>query len=319
MDESYHIPVMLQETLEMLVTDRAGNYADGTLGGGGHAAAILELIRGTGRLYAFDADPGAIANAMERFGDDVGGSIVVRQAYFTEACEMLRDEDVQLAGVLLDLGVSSRQLDSDQIGLSYRQEMPLDMRFDPASGRRSAREVINRDSPEKIATLLRTYGEEPAAWKIAQAIARSRSGHEIRTTTDLREIIEDVIPEPFRIKTLSRVFQALRIAVNDELGELERALDGFVPLLNIGGRFAILTYHSLEDRIVKEKFRDEERSCVCPPDFPLCRCDKEQRLKVLTRKPMLPSDREVAGNPRARSAKLRVAERVKMEKRKEGG
>jgi 16S rRNA (cytosine1402-N4)-methyltransferase len=310
MEEQYHIPVMLHQTLEMLVTDRAGSYADGTLGGGGHAAAILEMIRGAGTLYAFDADPGAIANAALRFGDELGRGIVVRQAYFTEACEMLADEGVVLSGVLLDLGVSSRQLDSDQIGLSYRQEMPLDMRFDPESRERSARDVVNRETPEKIATMLRTYGEEPAAWKIAQAIARAQSGRAIRTTTDLREIIEDAIPEPFRIKTLSRVFQALRIAVNDELGELERALEGFIPLLKPGGRFAILTYHSLEDRIVKEKFRDEERSCVCPPEFPVCRCDKEQRLKVLTRKPLLPTDEEVAANPRARSAKLRVAERV---------
>jgi 16S rRNA (cytosine1402-N4)-methyltransferase len=310
MDGQYHIPVMLQRTLEMLVIDRTGNYADGTLGGGGHAAAILELIEGSGRLYAFDADPGAIANAAERFAGRLGSSIIVRQAYFTEACEMLAEDGVALSGVLLDLGVSSRQLDSDQIGLSYRQEMPLDMRFRQEPDRRSARDVVNRDSPEKIATMLRAYGEEPAAWKIAQAIARSRSGREIKTTTDLREIIEDAIPEPFRIKTLSRVFQALRIAVNDELGELERALEGFVPLLKPGGRFAILTYHSLEDRIVKDAFRDEERSCVCPPDFPVCRCDKEQRLKVLTRKPLLPSDEEVASNPRARSAKLRVAERV---------
>lgn len=308
MSEPYHIPVMLRETLEMLVTDRAGSYADGTLGGGGHSAAILEMIRGAGTLYAFDADPVAIANARERFAGEK--SIVIRQAYFSEACEMLGDEGVELAGVLLDLGVSSRQLDSDQIGLSYRQEMPLDMRFDPGSARRSARDIVNRESAEKIATLLRSYGEEPAAWKIAQAITKRRSGREIKSTTDLREIIEDVIPEPFRIKTLSRVFQALRIAVNDELGELEQALDGFIALLRPGGRFAILTYHSLEDRIVKDRFREEERSCVCPPEFPVCRCDKEQRLKVLTRKPLLPSDEEVASNPRARSAKLRVAERV---------
>ncbi|MEO5928422.1 MAG: 16S rRNA (cytosine(1402)-N(4))-methyltransferase RsmH [Candidatus Kapaibacterium sp.] len=307
---TYHVPVMLPEVLSALAVDPNGDYADGTLGGGGHASAILDLIRGSGHLYAFDADPGAIANASVRFGDDLGIRIIVRQAYFTEACEMLAAEGIRLAGVLLDLGVSSRQLDSDQIGLSYRQEMPLDTRFDATARPRSAADIVNDDSPEKIATLLRQYGEEPAAWKIAQAIARGRSGRRLATTTDLREVIESVIPGHFLIKTLSRVFQALRIAVNDELGELERGLDGFIPLLRSGGRFAVLTYHSLEDRIVKDKFRDEERSCVCPPEFPLCRCDKVQRLKTLNRKPALPTAEEIERNPRARSAKLRVAERV---------
>lgn len=311
MSQPYHIPVMLHETLEMLVTDRSGVYVDGTLGGGGHAAAVLDLIRGSGKLYAFDADAGAIANARERFGEEIGRSIEVRQAYFSDACEMLAEEGVEITGVLLDLGISSRQIDSDQIGLSYRMEMPLDMRFDQTSPRRNAREIINRESPEKLATLFRSYGEEPAAWKIARAIADARMGRKIETTLDLREIVESVIPERFQLKTLSRIFQALRIVVNDELGELERALDGFIPLLREGGRFAILTYHSLEDRLVKEKFRQEEKECVCPPAFPVCRCDKEQRLKSATRKPIVPSDDEIAANPRARSAKLRVAERVK--------
>ncbi|HVZ37744.1 MAG TPA: 16S rRNA (cytosine(1402)-N(4))-methyltransferase RsmH [Candidatus Kapabacteria bacterium] len=307
---SYHIPVMLHETVEMLVHDAGGTYADGTLGGGGHAAAILEIVRGKGRLYAFDADPGAIANARERFGEEWGDGIVVRQAYFTQAVEMLAEERVALDGVLLDLGVSSRQLDSDQIGLSYRQEMPLDMRFDMNSERSSAADIVNNESAEDLATLLRRYGEEPAAWTIARAIVRRRSAKAIDTTADLRGAVESVIPGRFLIKTLSRVFQALRIAANDELGELERALDGFIPLLRRGGRFAVLTYHSLEDRIVKEKFREEERDCICPPEFPVCRCSKERRLKIMTRKPLVPTADEVERNPRARSAKLRVAERV---------
>ncbi|MBC8146232.1 MAG: 16S rRNA (cytosine(1402)-N(4))-methyltransferase RsmH [bacterium] len=321
----YHVPVMLRETLDLLVTDPAGTYVDGTLGGGGHTAAMLERVRGTGRVLAFDADPGAIANAHVRFGEsrttsetqgarDLGAladnSLVVRQAYFSEACEMLREEHAKLDGVLLDLGVSSRQLDSDQIGLSYRATMPLDMRFDPASDNPSAREIVNGRSAEDIATLLRTYGEEPAAWKIAQSIASARAGRSIETTTDLREIIEAIIPQKFLMATLSRVFQALRIAVNDELGELAHALDAYTDLLGPGGRLVILTYHSLEDRIVKDTFREEARSCICPPSFPICRCDKVQRLRVLTRKPMLPSSDEVAHNPRARSAKLRAAEKV---------
>lgn len=309
MSATYHIPVMLAETLDLLVADPAGLYVDATLGGGGHAAGIVERLQAGGRLHAFDADPGAIANARTRFGER-SDIVTIRQAYFSEAVAMLEAEGAQLSGVLLDLGVSSRQLDSDQIGLSYRQEMPLDMRFDPASDRRTARELINEESAGDIATLLRRYGEEPAAWKIAQEIAHARRARPIATTTDLRAIIEAVIPGRFLVKTLSRVFQALRIAVNDELGELERALDGFIPLLVPGGRFAILTYHSLEDRLVKEKFRDEERDCICPPDVPICRCDKQRRLRILTRKPRVPTEAEVAANPRARSAKLRVAERV---------
>jgi 16S rRNA (cytosine1402-N4)-methyltransferase len=310
MSEDYHVPVMLREVIDLLVHDRAGTYADATFGGGGHSAAILDLVRGTGRVFGFDADPGAIANAREHFAGDLGHDLILRQAYFSQACSWLRQEGIMLSGVLLDLGVSSRQLDTDQIGLSYRQEMPLDMRFDAGARAESARDLVNRKSAEDLATLLRTYGEEPAAWKIAQTIVRERAGRPIRTTTDLREIIEGVIPVPFRVKTLARVFQALRIAVNDELGELRTALREFVDLLVPGGRFVVLTYHSLEDRLVKDAFREEEKGCVCPPDFPVCRCDKVRRLRVLTRKPVLPSEEEIARNPRARSAKLRAAERV---------
>jgi 16S rRNA (cytosine1402-N4)-methyltransferase len=184
------------------------------------------------------------------------------------------------------------------------------MRFDRGSGQPPARTPANQRSREDLATLLRTFGEEPAAWKIAGAIVDARTATPIETTTDLREIIESVIPERFLMATLSRVFQALRIAVNDELGQLEHALDAFTELLLTGGRIVVLTYHSLEDRIVKDRFREEARSCVCPPGLPVCSCDKVQRLRVLTRKPVIPAPEEIARNPRARSAKLRAAERV---------
>ncbi|MCE7934126.1 MAG: 16S rRNA (cytosine(1402)-N(4))-methyltransferase RsmH [Chlorobi bacterium CHB2] len=308
--EPYHIPVMFRQTIQMLVRNPHGAFVDGTLGGGGHTAGILQALQSGGRVLAFDADPGAIANATKRFADVPPERLIVRQAYFSEACAMLSSDGEKVDGVLLDLGVSSRQLDSDQIGLSYRQTMPLDMRFRPSENRRSAREIVNQDSAEAIASLLRQFGEEPAAWTIAQAIARQRRGAAIQTTTDLRNVVASVIPERFIIKTLSRVFQALRIAVNDELGELRFALDQYTGLLNEGGRFAVLTYHSLEDRIVKDAFRHEERDCICPPELPVCRCTKQQRLTVLTRKPMVPDQTEIEQNPRARSAKLRVAERV---------
>ncbi len=311
MAHDYHIPVLLSETVDQLVTDRAGLYVDGTLGGGGHTEAILEHLADGGRVVAFDADPGAIAYVQSRLASQIErGRLEVRQAYFHQGCEGLQHEGVHPAGVLLDLGVSSRQLDSDQIGLSYRTQMPLDMRFDPNSSRPSARDLVNRASAEELASILRRYGEERAAWKIAQSITQSRSSRSIQTTADLREIIERITPPPFILKTLSRVFQALRIAVNDELGSLEAALDCFTGLLAPGGRFAVLTYHSLEDRIVKDRFREEARDCVCPPSLPVCRCDKVQRLRVLTRKPIVPSVDEIERNPRARSAKLRVAERV---------
>lgn len=308
MSDDYHIPVMLGESIDALVIDPSGIYADGTLGGGGHTAAILDRVRGSGKVLAFDADPGAIEWAKKRF--EAEPDLVIRQAYFSEACAMLESQGVELAGVLLDLGVSSRQLDSDQIGLSYRSEMPLDMRFDPQASRRTARDIVMQEDAGEIATLLRKYGEEPAAWKIAQTIVQTRRSRSIDTTSDLREIIESAIPQPFLLKTLSRVFQALRIEVNDELGELRTALEMYTGLLKQDGRFVVLTYHSLEDRIVKDHFRLEERSCVCPPEIPVCRCDKRQRLKVITRKPAIPSPEEIARNPRARSAKLRVARRV---------
>lgn len=310
MSDEYHIPVMLTESIDALVVDPSGVYVDGTLGGGGHTAAILERVRGTGTVLAFDADPGAIEWATRRFSQERPEDLVLRQAYFSEACEILEREGAELSGVLLDLGVSSRQLDSDQIGLSYRSEMPLDMRFDPEATRRTARDIVMEEDAGDLATLLRKYGEEPAAWKIAQTIVQTRRSRSIDTTSDLREIIESVIPQPFLLKTLSRVFQALRIEVNDELGELRTALEKYTGLLKEDGRFVVLTYHSLEDRIVKDHFRLEERTCVCPPEIPVCRCGKQQRLKVITRKPALPSAEEIDRNPRARSAKLRVARRV---------
>lgn len=308
MSTSYHVPVMLRETIDELVVDPGGIYVDGTLGGGGHSAAILERLNEEGKLFGCDADRVAIEEGKRRFAEDA--RFVARHGYFSEACAGFGREGYVLSGVLLDLGVSSRQLDSDQIGLSYRQEMELDMRFDPEHREESAADIVNNYSAGDLATLLRTFGEEPASWKIAQTIESQRRGKRIETTTALREIIASVIPERFLVKTLSRVFQALRIAVNDELGELERGLDCYIGLLKPGGRFAVLTYHSLEDRIVKRMFRDATQGCICPPGLPECQCGKVARLKLNRRKPLAPSGEEIVQNPRARSAKLRVAERI---------
>ena len=299
---------MLREVIEGLRIEPNGLYVDGTLGGGGHTGAILAELGPDGRVIACDADPVAIGRAEEMFASE--DRLQIRHGYFSDVCGDLCNENLTLSGVLLDLGVSSRQLDSDQIGLSYREEMPLDMRFDREGRDESAADIINEYSAEELATLFRRYGEEPAAWKIAQQIASRRIRGRIETTGELRRAVEEVIPGRFLIKTLSRIFQALRIAVNDELGELERGLDCFIDRLKTGGRIAVLTYHSLEDRIVKQKFREEEKGCECPPGLPECQCGKQQRLRLTPRKPLKPSDEEVRANPRARSAKLRIGERT---------
>lgn len=310
MSDSYHIPVLLQECIKNLVTNPNGVYADGTAGGGGHTQKILGAVSELGYVFAFDADKKAVEYVNELLARTQRKNYSVHQKYFSEAVNYLEEQGVKLDGVLLDLGVSSRQLDSSQIGLSFRQDMPLDMRFRQEDSRESASMFLNRAKPEEIADVLRRYGEEPAAWKLAQAIARQAKLKPLFSTLDLKNIIEDAIPQPFVIKTLTRVFQSLRIYVNNEMNELEQGLVGFMKLLKNGGRIVVLTYHSLEDRIVKNFFREEEKDCICPKDFPECRCSKEQRLKIITRKPILPSNDEVLINNRARSAKLRVAERV---------
>lgn len=308
METPYHLPVMLRETIDALVLDSDGTFVDGTLGGGGHSAAILERLSSNGMLFGCDADPIAIEETGKRFANDK--RFHTKHGYFSEVCAELGNHGHSLSGVLFDLGVSSRQLDSNQIGLSYRQEMDLDMRFDPTRREESAADIVNGYSAGDLATLFRKYGEEPAAWKIAQAIEARSKSKRIETTTELRQVIESVIPERFLVKTLSRVFQGLRIAVNDELGELERGLDCYIGLLKPGGQFAVLTYHSLEDRIVKRKFRDETQGCTCVPGLPECQCGKTARLHLKKRKPLTPSTEEIAQNPRARSAKLRVATRI---------
>ena len=303
---TYHVPVMLSETLDSLITDRGGLYIDGTFGGGGHTRALLERLNDEGRVIGCDADRVAIERGSETFAGEE--RLTLRHGYYGELTEQFAAEGVEPIGLMLDLGVSSRQLDSDQIGLSYREEMPLDMRFDPERREISAADIVNDEETGEIATLLRTYGEEPAAWTIAKAMTAARKGKRIETTAELRQVIEGVIPERFRIKTLSRVFQALRIAVNDELEELKRGLDGYSRIMKSGGRIAVLSYHSLEDRIVKTFFRDLSQECRCPPG--LCTCTEPQRLRRITRKPIIPQKSEIEENPRARSAKLRVAEKI---------
>ena len=306
MHDYAHTTVLRTPTVDLLVTAPDGIYIDGTAGGGGHTAEILGRLGPGGRVIAFDADIRAIDVCRARFGDEVGARVVLVNRNFRELGAWLHEEKVTAVnGVLLDLGVSSFQFDAN-VGFSYRSDSPLDMRFHRSQSV-SAADIVNGYSADDLARVLREYGEEPMAWRITQEIIRRRP---LATTFDLRDAVTAVAPEQLLAKRLARVFQALRIEVNDELGALKIVLQDAVAALARGGRIAVIAYHSLEDRIVKDLFRYEALTCICPPELPVCSCGKEARLRVLTRKAVVPAEAEVSLNPRARSAKLRVAERI---------
>ena len=301
-----HVPVLVGEVVVWMRPRPGACLVDATLGLGGHGAALLAAAPGT-RLLGLDRDPAALARALERlrpFADRV----VVRQERFSELSAVLAD--VGWAGadaVLLDLGVSSLQLDDPERGFSFRADGPLDMRMDPGA-ERTAAEVVNEWPEREIARAIAEYGEEPRARALARAIVRGRP---LRTTADLARVVGRVLGRGRPgLHPATRTFQAIRIAVNDELGELERFLaDGWM-VLRPGGRLAVLAYHSLEDRRVKDAFRRWAADCLCPPRTPRCVCGWSAKVRVLTRRPLRPSDAEVARNPRARSARLRVVERL---------
>jgi 16S rRNA (cytosine1402-N4)-methyltransferase len=307
-DYEYHLPVMLDECCDWLITDRNGLYADGTLGGGGHTAEILKRLDVGGRLISFDADPVAIQYCTAKFSDELAkgeeSKLILRHANFFEACSTEEIHLRKVNGLLLDLGVSSRQLDTEHRGFSYRANTRLDMRFGTEG--RSAEEIINTAEEDELERILRNYGEEPFARAIARRIVERRRAVPLQTTQDLRFIVEETTPQSTHAKTLARVFQAIRIAVNRELEILEGTLRGIIPLLAPHGRIVVMSYHSLEDRIVKTVFKEESEK-----DFK--DSAKQPLLKILTPKPILPSQKEIEENPRARSAKLRVAERTSPE------
>jgi len=299
----YHQPVFLQKVCDMLVTKNDGIYVDGTLGGGGHAFEILKRLESGGFIYAFDKDPEAINHCKLKFSSELSASPprikLVNQCY--SKAYSIEEIKGKVNGFLLDLGVSSRQLDSDSIGLSYRIDSNLDMRFGPEG--RTAEEFLHAAKEEELEQVLRKYGEEPFSGRIARRIVERRRAAPVKTTFQLRMIVEETVPPHLVFKSLSRVFQALRIAVNTELEVLENTLTNIIPVLAPGGRIVVLSYHSLEDRIVKNVFRDN-------------RIKKNQEnsgrpaLRIMTPKPIIPDAEEILQNPRARSAKLRVAERV---------
>ena len=313
--EFAHTSVLLEETIAALAIRPEGTYVDGTLGGGGHSYEICRRLRGGGRLFGFDADEDAIAAATERL-KDFSDRVTVIRSNFSEMVEQLAQRGVAgVDGILLDLGVSSYQLDDPARGFSYRADAPLDMRMDTRAPLTAA-DVVNTLSEEELTKILWNFGEERYAKRIAGKICTARRQKPIETTGELTEIVKSSIPAKARQMKghpAKRTFQAIRIYVNDELGVLERSLERMIGLLNDNGRICVITFHSLEDRIVKNIFKKCENPCTCPPSFPVCVCGKVSMGRVITGKPILPSEDEIQNNNRAHSAKLRVFERRLIE------
>lgn len=304
-----HVSVLLDEVLAYLMpADKSiARVIDGTLGAGGHAAALLE--RGAGEVLGIDADPVAIQRAGEvlhPFGNRVH---IAHDSYLHMAHHAAVLGWSGVDAILLDLGVSSMQFDTPERGFSFRFDAPLDMRFDPAGGGTTAADLVNTLDEREIADLFYKYGEDPDGRRHARAVVQARPLH---TTGELARVLEKASPRRYdeKIHPATRAFQALRIAVNDELGAVERVLPAAIDLLNPGGRFAVISFHSLEDRIVKDAFKLAATECICPPQFPVCVCDHHASVRLLHKKPITASEAEIDANPRSRSAKLRVIEKL---------
>ncbi len=311
MSEFHHISVLLHECLSGLNIKPDGVYVDGTLGGAGHSSQIAARLT-TGRLIGIDRDPVALAAAGERL-KPFADRVTLVHSNFSEMASVLKDLNISgVDGILLDLGVSSPQLDEVSRGFSYMADAPLDMRMNGQDAL-SAETVVNTWSQEELRRILYTYGEERYAPQIAAAICRKREQSPIKTTLELVDIIRSAMP-PAALREkqhpAKRSFQAIRIAVNDELDSVEKAMEAAIPLLNPGGRLAVITFHSLEDRIVKLAMADAAKGCTCPPRLPVCVCGNKPKVKLITRKPQTASEEELEMNPRSRSAKLRVCEKI---------
>ena len=306
--EFSHVPVLLEQCIEGLAIDPAGTYLDGTAGGAGHSREIAKRLT-TGRLISLDQDPDAIQTATERLQ---GLPAQVVQVNFRQAKQALAQLGIQqINGALLDLGVSSHQLDDGDRGFSYHMDAPLDMRMSQSG--QTAADLVAALSREELARIMRDYGEEPYAWQIAGRIVKEREQKPILTTLQLAELVASAVPPAERRKSKNparRTFQALRIAVNSELDALNEGMDGIFDCLAPGGRFCIITFHSLEDRLVKNKFRRWATDCTCPPEYPVCLCGGKPKAKLITRKPIEADSTELESNRRSRSAKLRVLEKL---------
>jgi 16S rRNA (cytosine1402-N4)-methyltransferase len=310
--EVFHKPVLVAEAIASLQCRAGAVYLDGTLGGGGHAFEILRNSSPDGRLIGIDSDGDALREAEKHLAP-FGDRAILVKGNFADMETILSGMKIEkVEGILLDLGVSSHQLDTAERGFSFTLDAPLDMRMDRDRGP-SAYDLVHTLSGEEIEMIIRKFGEERMARRIARAIVARRALSPIRTTGDLASVVTGAMPKvrgPVRIHPATRTFQALRIAVNDELAGLQRALTDGMEHLKPGGRICVISFHSLEDRIVKNAFRAAEKGCFCPPDLPVCACGRKPTMNVVTRRPVVPGEVEIRDNPRARSAKLRTAERI---------
>ena len=309
--EFKHKSVLLEETIEGLNIKPDGIYVDGTLGGAGHAREVCKKLSAKGRFIGIDQDQDAIIAASERLAP-IKQATVIRSNYCYMVPELAARGINKVDGILLDLGVSSYQLDNEERGFTYRVDAPLDMRMDQRQ-MQTASDIVNGYEEKELYRIIRDYGEDKFAKNIAKHIVAARQVKPITTTGELTEIIRESIPMKMQVKSghpAKRTFQAIRIELNRELDVLRDSLDGMIDILDDGGRLCIITFHSLEDRIVKTIFRKNENPCTCPSDFPVCVCGKKSKGKVITRKPILPGETEMEENPRSKSAKLRIFERV---------
>ncbi len=305
-----HKPVLLKETIELLNCENDGIYIDGTLGRGGHTAAILKQLGPEGLIIAIDRDLQAVKKVKKKLKDN---RIIFFHDNFINIPEIITSLKIdKVDGMVFDLGISSPQVDNPDRGFSYQQTGPLDMRMN-TDQKLTARKIVNNFSKNELIEIFREYGEEKWSSRIASFIIQERQQNEIQTTDQLVEIIKKAIPASARRRgghPARRVFQALRIATNNELNQLKEMIGRVLPVLKTGGRICVISFHSLEDRIIKRFFKKKARSCVCPPDFPICVCEKKSELKILTKKPVQASQEEISENPRARSARLRAGEKL---------
>ena len=308
--EFKHVSVLLQETVDGLNVKPDGIYVDGTLGGGGHSYEVCTRLGAKGSIIGIDQDEAAIEAASIRL-KDFGEKVTIVRSNYCDMKSRLHELGIdKVDGIMLDLGVSSYQLDTADRGFSYREDAPLDMRMDQRS-EMTARDIVNDYSEMDLYRVIRDYGEDKFAKNIAKHIVQARAVKPVETTAELSEIIRASIPMKFQKKSghpAKRTFQAIRIELNRELDVLRDSLDDMIDLLNPGGRLCIITFHSLEDRIVKSAFRKNENPCTCPPDFPVCVCGKKSKGSIITKKPILPSEEELEYNSRSKSAKLRIFE-----------
>lgn len=309
--EFVHKSVLLNETVDSLNIKPNGIYIDGTLGGGGHAYEVCKRLGEHGRFIGIDQDAEAIEAAGLRLAE-FGDKVTIVRSNYVDIDNILKSLNIsKVNGIILDLGVSSHQLDTVERGFSYKENAPLDMRMDVRNPM-TAKDIVNNYSEMELYRVIRDYGEDKFAKNIAKHIVNARKEKEIETTYELNDIIKAAIPMKMRVNgghPAKKTFQAIRIELNKELEVLNNSIDKMIDLLDDGGRLSIITFHSLEDRIVKTRFRNNENPCICPPDFPVCVCGKKSKGKVITRKPIVPSEQEIIENKRAKSSKLRVFER----------